>query len=144
MNRSLNTFAVATAAAGLILSSASAAGAATKAYNVGHAAPKGVHTTATGVSGWAVVDAGGTFARKLNAKTVSQDDTGSYIVGFNSNIRGCAYSGNVMLSGDTGVSDPGYVTFVGANGNSKGVYVQTFDATGNLSNGLGFSLIVTC
>lgn len=146
MTRFLKSVAVAVASAGLVLSCAGAAGAQIKTYNVGHApAPEGVHTDASGVSGWAVVDAGGGLARKLNAKSVvHEEEIGSYVVNFNSNIRFCAYTGNVTLSGADGVPLPGYVTLVSANGNLKGVFVQTYDASGALSDQLGFTVIVTC
>lgn len=98
---------------------------------------------ASGISGFAVVDSDATLNRKLNAKSVAHDGVGSYIVRFNSNIRKCAYTGNVGLSGSSGVSSPGYVTVVGAGVDVKGVYVQTFDSSGTVTD-LGFQLVVTC
>jgi hypothetical protein len=103
----------------------------------------GVGTLAVGVSGFAVVDADGTLARKVNAKSVDVLDDGEYIVHFNSNVKKCAYTGNVSLSGDTGTPDPGYITLVGANGDPKSVYVSVYDSGGTGVNN-GFTVLVTC
>ena len=115
---------------------------AAQGHNSGPVA-KGVHTDGTGVSGWAVVGSDGTIARKLNAKSASHLDVGEYEVLFNSNVRGCAYTGTVGLPGSSGSSDPGYMTVVGRASNSKGVYIETFDSTGARAD-LGFHLLVSC
>jgi hypothetical protein len=104
---------------------------------------KSVHTDAAGVSGWAVIDPDGTLARKLNAKSVLHVDTGIYAVSFNSNIRHCAYTATVGLSGSVGSSLPGYATVVALNEDTKGVYLKTFDSTGALAD-LGSHLLVSC
>jgi hypothetical protein len=133
-------------AIGILLATASVGAAAPDmTQNVGKGDKKGsVHINATGVSGWAVVDVDGALARKLNAKSVSHTaSTNSYIVHFNSNVRGCAYSGNVGLSGSSGTSGPGFITVVAANSDVKGVFVNTFDGTG-AGTERPFHLIVTC
>ena len=96
-----------------------------------------------GVSGWAVVGSDGTLARKHNATKVDTNGTGQYVVYFSSNIRRCAYTATIGLTGAGGVSDPGFVTVVGAGVSVHAVYIETFDKTGTLAD-LGFHLIVTC
>jgi hypothetical protein len=133
-------------AVGILLATASAGAAAPDmTQNVLKPGQKGsVHTTATGVSGYAVVNADGTMARKLNAKSVTHSaGSSSYVVHFNSNVRGCAYTGNVGLSGSSGTSGPGFITVVAAASDVKGVYISTFDGSG-AGTERPFHLVVTC
>jgi hypothetical protein len=104
---------------------------------------KGVHTEVSGVSGFAVVNSDGTLARRINAKSSVKNSTGTYVVHFNSVVTKCAYTGAIGLSGTSGSSSPGFITVVGRAGDAKGIFIQTFNSAGTLTD-LGFHLVVTC
>jgi hypothetical protein len=146
MNNAFRAAIGATLACGMLLSSATLATAATD-LNLKNApraqAQKGVHTEVSGVSGWAVVNADGTLARRVNAKASIHNGTGTYEVDFNSVVTKCAYTGNIGLSGTSGSSEPGFITVVGRAGVAKGLFIQTFDKTGTLKD-LGFHIVTTC
>ena len=131
------------AATGMALTTAGAANAAGR-DNVLQPGQKTITIQAAGVSGHAVVNADGTIARKLNAKTVEHTPgSGVYIVNFNSNVRGCAYNATVGLGGSSGTSAPGFASVVGAAVSVKSVYVTTADKDGVTAE-RGFHLLVSC
>jgi len=92
---------------------------------------------------WAVVDADGSFARGKGVVSTANLGTGIYEVIFNKNVRGCVYTATIGLSGDSGVSDPGFITTVGRVTDLNGVFITTDDVTG-ASADLGFHLYVGC
>ena len=135
--RSLPAF---TASLALVLATAAAAQEQPR-FDGPPVAEKDVH--ASGVPGFAVVDLNGVLQRKSNAKTSTRVSTGSYDVEFNSNIRGCAYVVSLGQTGSQGFPPVGYAAVVGRTGSIRGVYVQTYDATGVLAD-QPFHLIVSC
>lgn len=93
---------------------------------------------------FAVVNADGTVARGFPiSPTATHISTGTYEVDFKTGITACAYNGTIGLSGTSGASVPGLITVVGRAGNPKGIFVQTFNATGALTD-LGFHIEVAC
>ena len=91
---------------------------------------------------YAVVRADGTLARGFQAVSATKLGTGTYQVLFAHDITGSAYLGTVGLDTSSGISPSGQNTVVGRAGAVNGVWVQTFDATGNLAD-RGFHLAVT-
>jgi hypothetical protein len=106
------------------------------------AAPDAKADGATGISGFAVVDASGALVRRLNAKSAARLGAGFEVL-FNSKVSNCVYVGNVGLPGAQGSNPNGWLTVASRNGNAKGVYVETHNATGALAY-LPFHLLVSC
>jgi hypothetical protein len=104
---------------------------------------KDVHTMASGVPGWAVVDADGTLERKLNAKSVTKLGVGTYEVAFSSNVSKCAYSATIGLAINGGSPSPGYINVTGRSGNVKALFIKTYDTTATLADE-GFHIVVSC
>ena len=93
---------------------------------------------------YAVVNADCTIARSLFGPATCQTaGTGNYIIRFNRNVRNCAYTATIGLSGASGTELPGFITVVGAAVDVKGVFVTTDDITGASAN-RGFHLLVSC
>ena len=95
----------------------------------------------TAQSYYAVVNPNGSLARGFQVWSVIQLSTGSYQVVFSHDVTGSALIATVGISGSTGASAPGYATVAGRNGVPNGVFIQTFNSSGVLSN-LGFHLAV--
>jgi hypothetical protein len=93
-------------------------------------------------NGWAVVNSDGTLARG-NATSAQHVDVGAYEVDFAGKVKKCAFTATTGLSGTSGSSPAAFVTVAGRNGNANGVYVATFDASGNQAD-FGFHLNVRC
>ena len=93
---------------------------------------------------YAVVNSDGTIARgDGNAASPGKLATGTYDLRFFRNITMCGYIATVGLSGTTGASTPGMVTVVGRAGTVNGLFIQTFDAAGTVSD-RGFHVFVNC
>ena len=87
------------------------------------------------------VGADGALVRSSRATSASHPSTGSYRVIFDRNIDQCTYfAGTATADGDT--SD-GFVTVTNYGINDKGVFVQTFDASGTKVD-RGFQVEVVC
>jgi hypothetical protein len=97
----------------------------------------------TAQSFYAVVGNTGGLARGFQATGAHQLATGTYQVDFSQNITGCAYLGTIGLTGSLGASAPGEITVVGRAGDANGVFVQTFNSAGTLTN-LSFHLGILC
>jgi hypothetical protein len=92
----------------------------------------------------AVVNADGTVDRGKGVTSVTHTAAaGSYIVHFDRNVRACAYTASIGLSGASGTSARGFITVVGAAADSNGVFVTTDDIAGAPAE-RGFHLVVTC
>ena len=86
----------------------------------------------------------GSLARGYGVRARRQHEgMGYYQVLFKRGMRKCAYVATLGTAGSTGVAPTGYAGVVGRNGHVNGVYVQTFDSSGNLANE-GFHLVVSC
>ncbi len=95
---------------------------------------------------YAVVNSDGTIARgdgNNNAGSPGKLGTGTYDIRFFRNITMCGYVATVGLSGTSGSSAPGMVTVVGRAGTTNGLFIQTFDASGAVSD-RGFHVFVNC
>lgn len=128
---------------GVLFAAAAAAAAAPVGLNTPRPGGKDVHVEgATNISGWAVVDADGTLARKENAKSATRLGTGSYEVVFNSALNHCSYQ---ATPGTSGISSgpTGFIGLSPRSGNNRAVYISTRDTTGTLAD-LAFHLQVTC
>jgi hypothetical protein len=90
---------------------------------------------------WAVIDATGNLARGLGTVSTSHADTGTYNIIFNQDVNSCAYLANIGPAG-TGTA-AGVADVASLNGNTKGVYVETRNSTGVLTD-LPFHLAVLC
>jgi hypothetical protein len=84
---------------------------------------------------WAVVNSAGTLVRGAGATGASHLSTGTYQVNFSSNQTACAYVATVGDTGAGAVTQPAIATVASRNGNSKALYIQTYDqSTGNLTD----------
>jgi hypothetical protein len=92
---------------------------------------------------FAVVTSTGTLSRGYGALSSKHEGTGSYQVLFKRGLRKCAYVATLGSAGSTGTPPIGYAGVVGRNGHVNGVYVQTFDSSGNLTDA-GFHIVVSC
>jgi hypothetical protein len=117
---------------------------------VPNAAPPSIIGTTTGMPPtaqlwFAVVNADGSIARGFPSTPLTgiHISTGTYEVDFKTGITSCAYTGAIGLSGTSGASAPGMITVVGRAGNPKGIFVQTYNASGALTD-LGFHVEVAC
>jgi hypothetical protein len=93
----------------------------------------------SGQYGYAVVNSNGTLARGHHAVKSDRIATGQYEVIFDSNVRMGAYIATIGLSGSTGNSPAGQITVVGRRNNANGVFVETSNSSGTLTD-LGFHL----
>jgi hypothetical protein len=99
-----------------------------------------------GTNYWAVVRSNATLARGRGVFSVSRPSgfpVGNYIVRFLDNIRNCAYTATVGDFDALGVGPTGEVTTVGAAIDVRGVYLQTFNSAGSISDRT-FHLLVSC
>jgi len=92
---------------------------------------------------WVVVDADGTIDRGKKYVSAANLGTGSYEVIFDKNVRECGYLATIGLSGDSGASEPGFITTVGRATDVNGVFITTHDADGAAAD-LGFHLYLAC
>ena len=90
---------------------------------------------------WAVIDATGNLARGLGTVSTSHAGTGAYNVIFNQDVNSCAYLAVIGPAG-TGTA-AGVADVASLNGNTKGVYVETRNSTGALTD-LPFHLAILC
>lgn len=94
---------------------------------------------------FAVVDRIGQLVRPSpQTVSVSHSNTGQFEVTFNADVSGCSYTasiGDPFLNG--AVNDPGLVFTAGGHLSSKGVYVETKNMGGGLSD-FPFHLSVNC
>jgi len=95
----------------------------------------------TGTFGFAVVNSAGTLVRGRGTVSSANLGTGIYQVIFDSNIRQAAYLGTIGLPGASGNSPAGQISVVGRFTDVRGVFVQTFNSSGNPQN-LAFHLAV--
>jgi hypothetical protein len=92
---------------------------------------------------WAVVNSNGTLARGRGARDANALGSGGYEVLFDRNVRRCAYTATIGLSGAKGNSSPGEITVVGRNGATNGVFIKTRNSSGASAN-RGFHLTLNC
>ena len=90
----------------------------------------------------AVVSSDGTLARSLGATSSSLLATGSYEVVFPRDVSNCIYN---ATPGVPALEDPqpGEIAVGLRRGNSRAVFVATYNSSGQLSNN-GFHLTVAC
>lgn len=92
----------------------------------------------------AVVNANGTLARGNGVvSTATAVGVGEYVVTFERNVSGCAFTANRGQTANSGEAPPGDVTVAGAVGNTDGVYLQVTNAAGADQAG-SFHLQVQC
>jgi hypothetical protein len=101
-------------------------------------------TGATGPAGtplWAVIGSDGSLARGQGVTSTSHVGAGSYDVVFNQDVDKCGYMATIGPSG-TGTAS-GDVDVASLLGNTKGIYVETRDSGGTLTD-RPFHLAVVC
>lgn len=92
----------------------------------------------------AVVNADGTLSRgTVGTTAVDAGAAGAYRVGFDRNVRGCAYSATVGLTGAAGTTPDGTATVVGAGAGVNEVFVTTHNTAGTQVD-RPFHLTVDC
>jgi hypothetical protein len=103
-------------------------GAAVQSYNVA-ATTAGMPVTAQTL--WAVVTATGATTRSFPRATTTSSrlGAGSYEVDFYESVNACSYQ-VTLGNGSTGTPPTGYASVASRAGNSKGVFVQTFNLNG--------------
>ena len=94
---------------------------------------------------YAVVNADGSLGRGVGVASVTHTPgAGSYIVFFDRDTSGCAFTATIGLSGASGTSARGFITTVGAAADpSHGVFVTTDDIAGSPAE-RGFHLSLAC
>jgi hypothetical protein len=96
---------------------------------------------------FAVVDgraATPTIVRGAHATSVNRGaSAGAFIVGFDRNVRSCAYVATIGLPGAATTEEPGFITTVGAAVSVNAVFVTTHDVAGALAD-RDFHLQVIC
>jgi xanthine dehydrogenase molybdopterin-binding subunit B len=92
---------------------------------------------------WAVVNRNGTLARGQGALDANAFGGGTYEVLFDRNVRRCAYTATIGLSGAEGTEEPGEITVVGRFDARNGVFITTHDSSGTGEN-RGFHLTLNC
>jgi hypothetical protein len=119
------------------------AGTAYAGPNSGPVVKTPVGTSLGSADLWAVVDIDGTLIRSDGAASSANLGTGNYEVIFKRSVRGCVYQAVVGGPGFVGVPAPGFMTVIGRVTDVKGVFLQSFDNAGTLSN-RSFHLFVNC
>lgn len=90
---------------------------------------------------WAVVGPDGKLCRGQYVRSTKNLGTGQYEVIFMRDVRKGVYLATVGLCGASGASAPGQITVVGRVSDVNGVFIETADSTGKLTD-LGFHLLV--
>jgi hypothetical protein len=128
---------------GVLLASTVAAAATPTGLNTPRPGGKEMHVQGgTNISGWAVVNADGSLARKLNVKSAARLGAGTYEVIFNSALNNCNYQATPATAGISG-APTGFIGLSPRSGNDRGVFILTRDITGVTAD-LAFHLQVTC
>jgi hypothetical protein len=91
---------------------------------------------------WAVVTSNGILIRGSSGTNASETGTGQYLVGFNRDVSGCAYSATIG-STSTGTAH-GSIDVASFNLSSNGVSVDTFAPGGVTATAEPFHLVVVC
>jgi len=149
--RSLKPAMSAAACAGVLVLAGTGIAAAASSGGQGSSGDSGQHAAiaATCTHLWAVVNAAGKLQRAgcpgITSKILgSPPIPGHYQVIFPRNVRNCAYVATIGNAGSANVvNHPGFAGVVGRTGNTHGVFVETFNPSGNDSSA-GFHLIVQC
>ena len=101
----------------------------------------------TGIALWAVVYPNGELAYGNGVtgseSLFSDSGNGTYQVNFTQDVSACGYTASLGYANSSGSAPPGTVTVAGRAGVPNGVYVQTSNATGTLTN-MSFHLVVQC
>jgi hypothetical protein len=144
--RAIPVVGAAAAAAALTLTgTALAAGGGPNTLPAGHAVTRpAVSGASLCQSLWAVVNSDGSLARAGCPGTASKlDTTGQYQVTFPRNVRNCAYTGSIGVTGDSGAAGDGTVTTAGLAISADGVFLETFNSAGAFTDE-PFHLSVSC
>jgi hypothetical protein len=94
---------------------------------------------------FAVVNHDGSLARGSVGVTSSKvaSFTGAYVVGFGTDVSGCAFVSTVGNTGNGGTPPAGDANTAGRSADVKAVFVQTYNAAGTTTDD-SFHLIVVC
>ncbi len=92
----------------------------------------------------AVIGSDGTFIRGHKGASAAYEGTGTYIVHLSAkSIAGCVFTATLGTTGSSGVVSPGFITVAGASADAGGVFVQTYNADGALTDS-SFHLLASC
>ncbi len=80
--------------------------------------------------------------RGRGAKKVVDAGTGTYRVRFVRKVHTCVYTGS-LTDDSTGFGATGFISLATDGANPRGVYVETRDTAGNLTDS-DFSLVIVC
>ena len=92
---------------------------------------------------FAVVDASGGFVRGKSVVSVTHLNTGTYDIRFSRPIGKCAWTATVGEPGFGDQPGPAQVSLAGRSGTKNGIFLQTFDGGGTLTD-LPFHLLISC
>lgn len=92
---------------------------------------------------YAVVLGDGTAVRGAGVLSATRLSTGNYEVLFRRNITNCAWTGTVSQPNFGGSVGPSFLTMAGRSGTFTGVFLQTFNSSGALTD-LPFQVQVIC
>lgn len=134
-------------------------GAALSAFSIGAMAANNdgteigvapADTPSANAGGWygvallsAVVAADGTVDRGSGVQSVTKLGTGTYEIIFRRTVRACTYIGTQGYTGTSGSPPDGTVTVVGRFGQTRGVWLSTYDSAG-MNADRAFHLMVYC
>jgi len=121
--------------------------------NLVHGGPTGA-TGSTGAQGapglpatslWAVVNATGSVQNGSGVTSAASEGVGAYQVIFDKDVRNCSYIATLGIPGSEGGGDQpaGYATTAARDSSVDGVWVNTFDGSGTLTDE-PFNLAVYC
>lgn len=83
---------------------------------------------------YAVVEPTGVLARGFQAVYARRINVGTYEVIFNRDLTTSAYLATLGLSGNSGTPNPGEIAVIRRSGTTNGIFVQTFDSAGTLTD----------
>jgi hypothetical protein len=92
---------------------------------------------------FAAINADGTKLRGKAVASTAHLSTGTYDIRFNRNISTCAWTATVGIGSFGGSTGPAIVTATGRAGTNNGLFVNTYNTAGTLTDE-AFLVVVVC
>lgn len=130
---------------GTVTTSSAQSLSANNPHNIGSGvAPQGTGGTNLGSTQmFAVVNSNGTRLRGKGDANSSRISTGTYDIRFARNITQCGWVGTIGLGTMSGSVGPSFISVTGRAGTTNGVFVQTWNSSGTLTD-LPFIVYIDC